>query len=120
SVGMGFHRPHQLESVFAQRGQVAIKLLGHRVDDDGVARILVKHHIGARTGDVIKKLNGLHDVSLASQEYFDSISATSSAGTLPSAITQPTRAKKDLSRALRTAASCWATFSQSASVSMSF
>ena len=59
-VGVGFHGPDQLQAVLAQNGQVALDLLVHRVDDERVARDLVKQHIGVGAGSGVKQLDRFH------------------------------------------------------------
>ena len=49
-VCVGLQRPAQLEPVLPQHRQIALYLLVHRVDDDGIAGGLVKDDVGVSAG----------------------------------------------------------------------
>ncbi len=59
-VGVGFHRPGQLQAVVFQAGQIALDLLVHRVDDQRLARGGIEQHVGVGAGSGVEQLNGFH------------------------------------------------------------
>ena len=63
-MGMGLHRPEQLQPMLAQHGQVALDLLVHRVDDERLPRGFVKQQVGVGAGAGVEQLQGVHLVFL--------------------------------------------------------